>query len=167
MINGEGRSGRVPFLLMRTANPADGSESVIGPATVFRAVGGSLRFGPAGQEAAYFRDGLWRRRNIRQRFSLLWTEACTDVRMENTSTGERLEIGTFEMVGIVCDMIYVDREHSQPIACLDETSGQWRYCRDGTLWPEVVLLPCPRVALSWGEPVRARREVAASYSAER
>ena len=150
MIDDEGsigRNGRQPFLLMWTSNPADGSQSVIGPATAFCAVGGSLRSGPSDQEVAYFRDGLWRRRNILRRFSLIWTEASTLVQLENPSTGETLAIGTFEMVGIVCDMIYVDREHSRPIACLDERSGQWRYSRDGTLWPAVVFLPSPRMAL--------------------
>jgi hypothetical protein len=160
LIGNDERRKREPFLLMLASNPAESSESVLGPAKVFRAVGASLRLGPATQEVAYFRDGRWRVQNVRRHFSLLWTEASTIVQLENPSTGESLELGTFEMVGILCDTMYGGREHSQPIASLDERSGQWRSCADGSLWPEMVLLPSPRVPFPWDRLSRAQKEMA-------
>jgi hypothetical protein len=150
-ISAANGQARERFLLMWAANPADGSQTVIGPATIFRAVGPSLRLGPRGLETAHFRNGLWRRRKIGGRFSLLWTEAVTEVRFEDPSTGSNLVVGPFEMVGFVCNTIYVDRERSRPVACLDESTGKWRSCADGSLWPEVVLEPTPRAAISGNE----------------
>jgi hypothetical protein len=138
---------RERFMLMWAANPADGSQAVIGPATVFRAVGPSLRLNLTAQETAYFHNGLWCRRKIGGRFSLLWTESLTTIRFEEPCTGSHVSIGPFEMVGFVGDTIYVDREHSRAAACLDESSGRWRACADGALWPELTLQPAPRAAL--------------------
>jgi hypothetical protein len=152
-VNGQSHhdEARQRYLLMWAANPAEGSQAAIGPATVIRAIGPSLRLGPRGQEVAHFRNGLWLRRKIGGRFSLLWTETFTTVRFEDPLTGNSLAVGPFDMVGFVCDTIYTDRENSRPAACLDESSGRWRSSVDGALWPEVVLMPAPRPALAFDD----------------
>ncbi|HEY1602212.1 MAG TPA: hypothetical protein VGG64_21600 [Pirellulales bacterium] len=139
---------RERYLLMWAGNPASGTQTVLGPATVYRAIGSSLRMGPKELEAACFRNNLWCRRKIGGQFSLLWTETPTIVHLEDSSNGQRCALGTFEMVSMICDTLYVDREHSRQMARLDESVGKWRSMSDGTLWPELVLLPAPRIALS-------------------
>ena len=138
------RNGRDHYLLIWAANPATGTQGVIGPATTFRAVGPSLRAGPQGQEVAHFRDGVWRRRKIGGEFSLLWTEEWTTLHFVDPHAGTSMALDPIEMVGIVGNTIYVDVEYSQPVASLDPATGRWRSNSDGTIWPEVVFAPAPR-----------------------
>jgi hypothetical protein len=135
------RGTRERFLLMWGTNAATGMQTPIGPATVFRAVGPSLRLGPRGKEAALFHNGLWVRRKIGGRFPMLWTEVSTALRMENPMTGAFQALGTVDMIGVVRNVIYADRENSRPVAILDENTGLWRSNNDGQHWPELVILP--------------------------
>jgi len=128
---------------MWVGHSPDGLVAVIGPAEEFRAVGGNLHLGDARREVARFRDEAWHRCDAAHSFSVIWTEAETGARFENPATGDSLALGVFEMVGIVGRMIYVEREHSRPIAFLDEAAGAWRSLIDGRLWPELVFLPIP------------------------
>jgi hypothetical protein len=122
-------------------NAATGMQIPIGPATVFRAVGPSLRLGPRGKEAVLFHNGLWVRRKVGGRFPMLWTEVSAALRLENPTTGAFQALGTVDMIGVVRNVIYADRENSRPVAILDENSGLWRASNDDQGWPELVILP--------------------------
>ncbi len=136
-------AARERYLLLWGSNAISGLQSAVGPATTFRAEGPTLRAGPRGKETARFHDGVWHHRKTGAYFHLLWTEAATLVRLEDSATGERLVIGTFEMIGVLRNVIYADREYSRPVVSYDELSGLWTVPHHERQWPEVVLMPVP------------------------
>ncbi len=123
-----------------------GQGSIIGPATSFRLVGPSLRNERTGREVAAYHEGTWFCRPTNRSFSVMWAEHETLVRCQNPATGQTAMFGPFDMIGLVDNMIYVNREHSHGLARLDEATRQWKTLDDKTAWPEIVLLPAPAPA---------------------
>lgn len=142
-------------------NPINGAQTVAGPATGFLIRGSSLFASTSRNEIARFQRGCWCRRKSRGHFSLLWTDVLTSLSFQDQATGDSLELGHFEMVGVVCDTIHVDRENSREVARFDESSGQWRATADGRFWPEIVI----RSALA--APVPSKDIVPAAAGASR
>lgn len=50
------------------------------------------------------------------------------------------------MIGLLDNMVYVNREHSRGVARLDEATGKWCALDSGVMWPELVILPAPAPA---------------------
>ncbi|MBI2824222.1 MAG: hypothetical protein HYX69_06010 [Planctomycetia bacterium] len=134
------------FMLMWIEAPEERSQTLIGPARSFRAAGVSLRQEPDGRQIATFRRGAWTHGGAKSDCRLLWTEMRTIVRFEDPATGDSISCGPFDMVGVVDGTMHVDREHSRPLARLDEDAGAWRMCEDETVWPVALLLPAPHIA---------------------
>lgn len=134
---------RERYLLLWGSNAVSGLQSAVGPATSFRAEGPILRAGPRGKETARFRDGIWYHRKTGAYFHLLWTESGTLVRLEDSATGETHVVGTFDMIGVLRNVVYADREYSRPVVSFDEQTGLWSVPHSDRQWPEAVLLPVP------------------------
>lgn len=127
-------------LTMWIGRANDGQPSQLGSATEFRVVGENLCHGADQQIVARYSDGTWHCAVSDHFCTAIWSEARTAIRFENRTTGDRYELGVFEMIGIVGNMVYVEREQSRPIAFLD--AAAWRSLIDSRSWTEVVFLPC-------------------------
>lgn len=130
---------RERFFVMWGKNAVCGLQCALGPATTFRSVGTSLRIGPRGKEAARLRDGLWLNRKTGGRFQCLWTEIPALVRLEDPLAGHSITLGTFDMIGVLSNTIYAERENSRAIATLDEKTGLWHTPQDDRRWPELTV----------------------------
>jgi hypothetical protein len=98
-----------------------------------------MRLGPRGKEAVRFRDGLWLSRKTGGRFECLWTEVPSLVRLEDPISRQSITLGTFDMIGVLCNTIYAERENSRAVATLDEKTGLWHTSKDDRKWPELIV----------------------------
>ncbi|HEY4308607.1 MAG TPA: hypothetical protein VGN12_04060 [Pirellulales bacterium] len=141
-----GKRVRERFLVLWGGNTVSGLKCAIGPATTFRSVGSILRLGPRWQEAARFRDGQWHSRKTGGRFQYLWTETPSLLRLENPATGQSMTVGTYDMIGVLRNTIYAERENSRPVVMLDERTGLWHTVDDDRRWPELTVQPVTQPA---------------------
>jgi len=137
----QGKSIGRSMLIWTGAGPGQGS--IIGPANSFRFVGASIRDGRGGQEVASFCDGVWFCRPTKRSCSVMWVEHDSTIHFEDPKTGQGTVLGPFDMIGLVDDTIYVNREHSRGVAQLNHETGHWNLLDTGVSWPEIVLKPAP------------------------
>lgn len=137
----ENSSARERFLIVWGKNQVGGLQCAFGPATTFRSVGPSLRLGSHGEEVARFYDGLWINVRTGGCFPCLWTETSSLLGLENPTTNQSLTLGTFAMIGVMGNTVYVERENSRAVATLDERGGFWRTSQDERKWPDLTLRP--------------------------
>jgi len=129
--------------LLIWATAGRGQESTIGPASAFRLVGPSMRTDRDDHEAAAYQQGAWYCPTSNRSFGVLWSEYDAVLRFEDPTTGHSAPLGPFDMIGLVDNMLYVNREHSKAAAKLDERTRKWCAIDTGIWWPQIVISPAP------------------------
>jgi hypothetical protein len=105
-----------------------------------------MRTDRSDDDAAAYLDGAWFCPSSNRSFGVLWAEHDSVLRFEDPATGQSAALGPFDMIGLVDNMLYVNREHSRAVARLDEKTRRWFALDTGIWWPQIIIMPAPAPA---------------------
>jgi hypothetical protein len=111
-----------------------------GPFPWLRAVDGSLRAGPNGEEVARYVGGVWNWENVSAPKYVLHGTTCT-LRFEGENPDDSTALGPLDRVEVVDGAVYA-HPGRRLLARLDEEKKAWYAYEDKRYWPSLLVEKC-------------------------